>query len=86
MFYKYPNGFINFLIRVATRRKKGIRLRLEKMVYHASEVYLVIELKNKSGIDLEIDYLNVYIANGNKRRKASYQKLAKKVIYKHQMP
>ncbi len=35
----------------------------------------VIEVKNKSGIDFEIDYLNVYRTNGNKKRKASYQRL-----------
>ncbi|MBU2526406.1 DUF4138 domain-containing protein [Flavobacterium frigidarium] len=56
------------------------------MAYDASEVYLVIEVKNKSGIDFEIDYLNVYRTNGNKKRKASYQRLQQEVIYKHKMP
>lgn len=72
--------------RLATKRKKGIKVQLQKMVYDASEVYLVIEAKNKSGIDFEIDYLNVYRTNGNKKRKASYQRLQQEVIYKHTMP
>lgn len=71
---------------IAVKRKKGIRLRLQKMVYDASEVYLVIEVKNKSGIDFEIDYLNVYRTNGNNKRKASYQRLKQKVVYKYKMP
>ncbi|ASV31510.1 MULTISPECIES: DUF4138 domain-containing protein [Flavobacteriaceae] len=71
---------------IATERKKGIRLKLQKMAYDASEVYLVIEVKNKSGIDFEIDYLNMYRANGNSKRKASYQRLQQEVIYKHKMP
>lgn len=72
--------------RIETKRKKGIKVQLQKMAYDASEVYLVIEVKNKSGIDLEIDYLNVYRTNGNKKRKASYQRLQQDVIYKHKMP
>ncbi len=71
---------------IAVKRKKGIRLKLQKMVYDASEVHLVMEVKNKSGIDFEIDYLNVYRTNGNNKRKASYQRLKQKVIYKHKMP
>ncbi|MEJ4089376.1 DUF4138 domain-containing protein [Galbibacter orientalis] len=70
---------------LATKRKKGIKMQLQKMFYDASEVYLVLEVKNKSGIDFEIDYLNVYRTNGNKKRKASYQRLRQKVIYKLNM-
>jgi Domain of unknown function (DUF4138) len=72
--------------RLETKYKNGIKLQLQKMVYDASEVYLVLEVKNKSGIDFEIDYLNVYKANGNNTRKASYQILSQEVIYKHKMP
>lgn len=71
---------------IATERKKGIRLRLQKMAYDASEVYLVIEVKNRSGIDFEIDYLNVSRTNGNNKRKASYQRLSQNVIYMYKMP
>jgi len=72
--------------RLETKRKKGIKLQLQKMVYDASEVYLVIEVKNKSGITFEIDYLNVYRTNGNNKRKASYQRLQQEIIYKHKIP
>ncbi|MDY7395367.1 DUF4138 domain-containing protein [Aureibaculum sp. 2210JD6-5] len=72
--------------RLETKRKKGIKIQLQRMAYDASEVYLVIEVKNKSGITFEIDYLNVYRANGNNKRKASYQSLRQEVIYKHKMP
>ncbi len=72
--------------RIAAKRKNGIKLRLKKMVYNASEVYLVIEVQNASGIDFEIDYLNIYRTNGNKKRKASYQRLQQEVVYKYKMP
>ena len=70
----------------AAKRKKGIALKLFKKVYKHSEVYLIMEIKNRSGIDFEIDYLNVYVANGSKKKKSSYQRLQQDVIYKHRMP
>ena len=69
-----------------TKRKKGLKLRLQKMVYQGSEVYLVMEFTNNSGIDFEIDDLNVYRVNGNKRRKASYQKFEQEVIHRFLFP
>lgn len=88
---KYFQKFSEYLLnskseRIATKRKKGMKLRLQKIVYNASEVYLVLEVENYSGIDFEIDYLNVYRTNGNKKRKASFQRLQQEVIYKHKMP
>jgi hypothetical protein len=71
---------------IASKRHKGMILRLLKMVYHQDEVYLVMEIKNRSGIDFEIDYLNISSVKGNKKRKASYQSLEQEVIYKHDMP
>ena len=56
------------------------------MVYNASEVYLVLEIKNNSEIAFKMDYLNIYRVNGNKKRKASYQELLMKADYKHEMP
>ncbi|WP_077400770.1 DUF4138 domain-containing protein [Cellulophaga omnivescoria] len=87
---KYFQKFSDYLLRsssssIARRYKKGIKLQLEKMVYAGSEVYLAIEVKNKSGIDFEIDYLTIYRTNGNKKRKASYQKLPLGIRYKHKM-
>ncbi len=72
--------------RIAIKRKKGIKIQLQKVAYNASEVYLVIEVENKSGIDFEIDYLNIYRANGNKKRKASFQSIQQEVIYMYKIP
>ncbi|MCR9066627.1 MAG: conjugative transposon protein TraN [Cytophagales bacterium] len=71
---------------IATKRKKGVKLQLQEMVYNASEVYLVLEIKNKSEIDFEIDYLKVYGTNGNKKRKASYQRLEQNVLHQYKLP
>lgn len=53
---------------IATKRKKGVKVQLQKVAYNASEVYLVIEIGNNSKINFEIDYLNIYRTNGNKKK------------------
>ena len=86
-FKKFSNHLLKSnYIPIVTKRKRGVKLQLQKMVYNASEVYLVLEIKNKSEIDFEMDYLNVYRVNGNKKRKASYQKLLMKADYTYEMP
>ena len=87
----YFKKFSNLLLKssyspIATKRKRGVKLQLQKMVYNASEVYLVLEIKNKSEIDFEVDYLNVYRVNGNNRRKASFQRLAMEPVCRYGMP
>lgn len=71
---------------LASNRKRGIGLQLQKMVYHGAETYLVIQVTNRSGIAYEVDFLNVYRISGNKRRKASFQKLEMVPIHTHGMP
>lgn len=71
---------------IATTYKEGIKLQLQKIVYDKSQTYIVLEVKNNSGINFEIDYLNIYRTNGNKKRKASSQRLQQETIYKHKMP
>ncbi|MCR8667492.1 conjugative transposon protein TraN [Aestuariibaculum sp. M13] len=69
-----------------TKRKKGVVLKLLETRYQNNEVYLVFDIKNKSEIDFEIDYLKVYRVSSNKKRKASYQQLELDVIYKCEFP
>lgn len=71
---------------IKTKRKRGVVLRLLKISYDKDEVYLVMETKNRSGIDLEVDYLNINVVGGNKKVRASYQSLQQEIIYKHDMP
>ena len=88
---KYFQKFCEYLLKskkesFSVEREKGLKLTLERMVYNASEVYLVFKIKNSSNIDFEIDYLKVFRVNGNKKRKASYQKLEIEVIQSHNLP
>ena len=71
---------------LVSKNENGIILRLNEMVYQHSEVYLLMELENKSNIDFEINYLNVFISNSNKQRKSSSQNLVQNPIYKYSFP
>ena len=82
----YYKSFSKYLLktnpkRLASKKRNGIKLQLQKMVYHKSETYLVMEVSNTSGITFETDFLKVYSVSGNKKRKASYQRLEMKPIY-----
>jgi len=55
------------------------------MAYHGNETYLVMEISNNSEIVFEVDYLKVYSVTGNKKKKASHQKLEMVPMYKYQM-
>ncbi|WP_194766522.1 DUF4138 domain-containing protein [Tamlana sp. I1] len=86
----YKN-FCDFLLSrnttaIKTKKRKGVKVQLQDVAYHKDEVYLVIEIKNKSHIDFEVDYLNVYITSGNKRRKASFQRLQQNIMYHQTIP
>lgn len=87
----YFENFSRYLLKLRpenlrVKRKKGLKVQLQRIVHQNSEVYLVIEVTNNSEVDFEIDYLNVYRVNGNKKRKASYQRLQQEVIYRYKMP
>ena len=82
----YYKSFSKYLLkttpkRLASKKRNGIKLQLQKMVYHKSETYLVMEVSNTSGITFETNFLKVYSVSGNKKRKASYQRLEMKPIY-----
>jgi len=88
---KYFKRFGDYLLKskpknLKTKRKKGLKLQLQQIAYNGSDTYLVMEIANQSGITFEIDFLNVYRVSGNKKRKASYQKLEMKPIYTYKMP
>src|SRR5690606_20275845 len=69
-----------------TRKKDGLILRVKDIIYKRNDTFIVFEIENKSGIDFQLDYLNVYLTKGNKKRNASYQKLLKFPISTYKVP
>lgn len=72
--------------KVASIRVQDIQLKLFRPVYYGSEVFLKMVVKNASGIDFEIDYLNVYTLNGTDRRQSSFQNLPLKTLFAYGLP
>lgn len=68
------------------KRKDGMVLRLRDVAYFDRETYIVLEVKNKSDIDFEVDFVQLFKVNGNPRKKSSYQKLSLEPIYRYQKP
>ena len=66
---------------LGTVRSGGIRLRLEELVYHGGEVYLLVGIGNRSDIDFEMKRLDILRVNGSKRQKASHQEIYLEPIY-----
>ena len=64
----------------------GVTIRMTKSIYYLNEVYVVFEIDNDSQIDFEINTLNLFKVNGNKKRKASYQELLLSPLYRFKMP
>jgi len=88
---EYFERFCNYLLkrkneRLATKRKRGIKLQLQKMAYNGDVTYLVMQVSNNSNIDFEVDYLKVYSIAGTKKKKASHQKLEMLPMHRYQMP
>lgn len=72
--------------RLKKNRKDGMIIRLRDLIYDRTDVYAIMEIKNKSGIDFETDYLRIFKVNGNNRRKASYQKLILEPLLAYKFP
>ena len=68
------------------KRKKGVVLHLRDLIYDRTEVYALVEIKNRSGIDFDMDYLKIFKVNGNKRKKSSYQKIEIEPVFRYSLP
>lgn len=69
-----------------TKRMDGIVLRLRDVSYFGKETYIVLEIENRSDIDFEVDFVQLFRAHGNPRKKSSYQKLSLEPIYSYNKP
>ena len=84
---QYRKASCYFLERNTTvmkaKRKDGMVLRLRDVSYFGKETYIVLEIENRSDIDFEVDFVQLFKVNGNRRKKSSYQKLSLEPIYRY---
>lgn len=68
------------------KRRKGLVLEIKDLIYYKNDVFMIFEVENKSRIDFQMNYLSVYVSQGNSKRNASYQKLLKEPIFSFAVP
>jgi hypothetical protein len=68
------------------KRKDGMVLRLRSVAYFGKETYIVLEIANRSDIDFEVDFVQLFRTHGNPRKKSSYQKLSLESLYGYKKP
>lgn len=68
------------------KRKDGVELKVQNLVFHNSELYFVLEINNNSPIDYEPAFLNISVETRKQGRKKSIQKLPVYPVYKHLVP
>ena len=69
-----------------TRRNDGVILRVENIVFDKDELYFVIQIRNNSTLDYDLNFLNLSIETRQKGKKKSLQRLYKEPIFKYHLP
>ena len=86
-FKKAAEYYLNLKPRTISRKnKEGLELSVEGFRYYGNEVFVVLELENRSGISLEVDYLRLFLVKGNNKRSGSYQKIQQKQVWSYYQP
>lgn len=68
------------------KRTEGIVLSVENIVFHKEVLYFVIQIKNTSSLDYDLNFLKFSIETRQKGKKKSLQRLNQNPIFKHHLP
>tara|TARA_R110002049_G_scaffold34079_2_gene111641 strand:- start:741 stop:1577 length:837 start_codon:yes stop_codon:yes gene_type:complete len=68
------------------RRNSGVILRVENIVFDKNELYIVIQIRNNSTLDYDLNFMNLSIETRQKGKKKSLQRLYKTPIFKYHLP
>lgn len=85
-------NFCSFLLRKKAefgnihKRKSGISLHVENIIFHGEELYFVLKIQNKSSLDYEPDFLNISVETSKKGKKKSIQRILQEPVYTFRVP
>ena len=68
------------------KRKEGIALSVENIVFDKDELYFVIQIMNNSSLDYYLNFRNLSIETRQKGKKKSLQKLYQEPLFRYNMP
>ena len=89
---QYYERFCSYLLnkqkRIALKRKRksGVVLNLENIVFDKEELYFVIQIENNSSLDYDLNYLNLFVETRQKGKRKSLQRIYKEPLYQHRLP
>jgi hypothetical protein len=69
-----------------TKRNSRVILSLENIVFDKEELYFVIQIRNNSTLDYDLNFLNLSVETRQKGKRKSLQRLYKEPIFKHNLP
>ena len=69
-----------------SKRKYGIKLNTENIVFDQEQLYFVFEVENKSGLDYDVEFLEIAVQSRAKGKRKSSQRIVKQPLYKHKLP
>lgn len=69
-----------------TKRNSRVILSLENIVFDKEELYFVIQIKNNSTLDYDLNFLNLSVETRQKGKRKSLQRLYQEPIFKHHLP
>lgn len=68
------------------KRMEGVVLSVENIVFDKDELYFVIQIKNNSSLDYDLNFLNLSIETRQKGKKKSIQKLYHEPLFRYKVP
>ncbi|WP_159021460.1 DUF4138 domain-containing protein [Formosa sp. L2A11] len=68
------------------KQYQGIELNVENIVFDTEELYFVIQVKNKSSLDYDLNFLKLSVETRQKGKQKSLQRLYLEPIYIENMP
>lgn len=68
------------------KRKNGIVLSLENIVFDREELYFVIKIENKSSLDYDLNFLDISVQTRKQGRKKSIQRISQLPLFKYDVP
>jgi hypothetical protein len=68
------------------KRKNGIILSVENIVFNKEQLYFVIEIENRSSLDYDLNFLNLAIETRKRGKKKSLQRLYQDPVFKYNLP
>ncbi len=71
---------------IRSKRKHQIKLTVNNIIYRDNSLYFLMEIKNKSNIDYDVNFLYFFISNSNGFKKKSSQTISKEPVVTYLLP